>query len=150
MIDDLLARRHAGERGSQLSPVSVLEQVSGGPASQRGTDHHGWFSAFAGKRGRNGKQPGPAVDDDLCAVVDDHGRLRHRFEADAPNQLWLADITEHPTAEGKLYICAIKDAYSNRIVGYSIDIQDEVPHRRVGAQQRRRAAQSNIQAQGVR
>ena len=39
----------------------------------------------------------------------------------APNQLWLADITEHRTGEGKLYLCAIKDVYSNRIVGYSID-----------------------------
>ena len=35
--------------------------------------------------------------------------------------MWLTDITEHPTAEGKLYLCAIKDACSNRIVGYSID-----------------------------
>jgi transposase InsO family protein len=33
----------------------------------------------------------------------------------------LTDITEHPTQEGKLYLCAIKDAFSNRIVGYSID-----------------------------
>ena len=29
--------------------------------------------------------------------------------------------TEHRTAEGKLYLCAIKDVYSGRIVGYSID-----------------------------
>jgi len=32
----------------------------------------------------------------------------------------LTDITEHPTSEGKLYLCAIKDVYSGRIVGYSI------------------------------
>ena len=43
------------------------------------------------------------------------------FTASAPNELWLADITEHRTAEGKLYVCAIKDVFSNRIVGYSID-----------------------------
>jgi len=43
------------------------------------------------------------------------------FTAGAPNQVWLADITEHWTVEGKLYLCAIKDVYSNRIVGYSID-----------------------------
>ena len=80
----------------------------------------GWFSAFGKKRGRNAK-PGPPVHDDLCAVVDDSGRVRHEFTAEAPNQLWLSDISEHRTAEGKLYLCAIKDAYSNRIVGYSID-----------------------------
>ena len=44
-----------------------------------------------------------------------------RRTADAPNQLWLADITEHRTGEVKLYLCAIKDVYSNRIIGYSID-----------------------------
>ena len=38
-----------------------------------------------------------------------------------PNELWLTDITEHRTDEGKLYLCAIKDVCSNRIVGYSID-----------------------------
>lgn len=36
------------------------------------------------------------------------------------NQLWLTDITEHRTGEGKLYLCAVKDVCSNRIVGYSI------------------------------
>jgi len=43
------------------------------------------------------------------------------FTAEAPNMLWFTDITEHPTAEGKLYLCAVKDACSKRIVGYSID-----------------------------
>lgn len=33
----------------------------------------------------------------------------------------MTDITEHPTAEGNLYLCAVKDCYSNKIVGYSID-----------------------------
>ena len=35
--------------------------------------------------------------------------------------VWLTDITEHPTVEGKLYVCSIKDVFSNRIVGYAID-----------------------------
>ncbi len=35
--------------------------------------------------------------------------------------LRLSDITEHRTGEGKLYLCAVKDVYSGRIVGYSID-----------------------------
>lgn len=72
---------------------------------------NGWWSVFGKKRGKNGKKPGPPVHDDL---------VQRNFTADAPNVLWLADITEHKTAEGKLYLCAIKDLYSNRIVGYSI------------------------------
>lgn len=54
-------------------------------------------------------------------MVDEHGVVRHEFTADAPNRVWLWDISEHPTREGKLYICAIKDCYSNKIVSYSID-----------------------------
>jgi transposase InsO family protein len=63
------------------------------------------------KRGKAGKQ-GPPVHDDL---------VQRQFTAAGPNQLWLTDITEHWTGEGKLYLCAIKDVFSNRIVGYSID-----------------------------
>ncbi|SJN12054.1 Mobile element protein [Leucobacter sp. 7(1)] len=80
----------------------------------------GWWSAFGKPKRGKAKKPGPPVHDDLCTVVDEKGRVRHVFEADASNELWLTDITEHHTGEGKLYVCAIKDVYSNRIVGYSI------------------------------
>jgi putative transposase len=69
------------------------------------------WSVFSKKRGLN-RKAGPPVHDDLV--------LRD-FTATALNQLWLVDITEHWTDEGKLYMCAIKDVASNRIVGYSID-----------------------------
>ncbi|MFC7945291.1 IS3 family transposase [Microbacterium oxydans] len=82
---------------------------------------NGWFSAFGKPKRGKGRRPGPPVHDDLCAVIDEDGRVRHVFAADAPNELWLVDITEHKAAEGKLYLCAIKDVFSGRIVGYSID-----------------------------
>jgi putative transposase len=69
------------------------------------------WSVHSRKRGLS-RKPGPPVHDDL---------VRREFTAAEPNQLWLTDITEHPTAEGKLYLCAIKDACSKRIVGYSMD-----------------------------
>ena len=43
------------------------------------------------------------------------------FVRSAPNQLWLTDITEHPTREGKVYCCVVLDAHSRRVVGWSID-----------------------------
>lgn len=70
-----------------------------------------WWSVFGKKRGKNGKRPGPPVHDDL---------VKRDFSADDVNELWLTDITEHWTDEGKLYLCAIKDVFSARIVGYSI------------------------------
>jgi transposase InsO family protein len=63
------------------------------------------------KKGRHGKRPGPAVHDDL---------VQRQFRSDRPDAIWLTDITEHPTSEGKVYCCAIKDVFSNRIVGYSL------------------------------
>ncbi len=72
---------------------------------------HRWWSVFGKKRGRL-KKAGPPVHD---------GLVRRDFTANGPNRLWLAEITEHATGEGKLYVCAIKDVFSNRIVGYSID-----------------------------
>jgi len=71
----------------------------------------GIWSIFAKKRGLN-RRSGPPVHDDFVA---------RQFSAQAVDQLWLVDITEHRTDEGKLYLCVIKDVYSNRIVGYSID-----------------------------
>ncbi|MCT1803751.1 hypothetical protein M3B51_13290 [Kocuria carniphila] len=59
---------------------------------------NGWVSVFGKTRGKNGKNPGPAVHDDLCVIIDEHGRERHHFTADRPNRLWLTDVTEHKTA----------------------------------------------------
>jgi transposase InsO family protein len=69
------------------------------------------WSVFANKRGLS-RKAGPPVHDDLVA---------RQFTATGPDRVWLTDITEHPTREGKLYLCAFKDVYSGRIVGYSMD-----------------------------
>lgn len=69
------------------------------------------WSVFAKRRGLS-RKAGPPVHDDL---------VQRDFTARDVNQLWLTDITEHPTAEGKLYLCAVKDVRSGRIVGYSMD-----------------------------
>jgi transposase InsO family protein len=62
------------------------------------------------RRGRR-HRPAAAVHDDL---------VQRRFIADAPDRLWLTDITEHPTGEGKVYCAAVLDVFSRRIVGWSI------------------------------
>jgi transposase InsO family protein len=43
------------------------------------------------------------------------------FARPAPNQLWVTDITEHPTREGKIYCAVVLDVHSRRVVGWSID-----------------------------
>ena len=48
-------------------------------------------------------------------------RVQRTFSRDGPNQLWVTDITEHPTREGKVYCAAVLDAFSRLVVGWSID-----------------------------
>lgn len=64
------------------------------------------------KRKRRYQQAGEPVGDDL---------VERLFTAEGLDEVWLTDITEHWTREGKLYLCAIKDVCSNKIVGYAID-----------------------------
>jgi putative transposase len=47
--------------------------------------------------------------------------VERQFARGGPNQLWITDITEHPTREGKLYCAVVLDVYSRRVVGWSID-----------------------------
>jgi putative transposase len=42
------------------------------------------------------------------------------FSRSQPNQLWVTDITEHPTREGKIYCCVVLDVFSRKVVGWSI------------------------------
>lgn len=46
--------------------------------------------------------------------------VNRQFTVEEPNRLWITDITEHPTEEGKLYCAAVMDAYSRLIIGWSI------------------------------
>jgi putative transposase len=64
------------------------------------------------KRGRTTiRVPGVRVADDL---------VERNFRPEAPNVLWVADITYLRTWEGWLYLAAVQDAYSRRIVGWAM------------------------------
>jgi putative transposase len=66
----------------------------------------------ARKRGRTTiRVPGVRVADDL---------VERQFRPQAPNVLWIADMTYLRTWEGWLYLAAIQDAYSRRIVGWAM------------------------------
>lgn len=65
--------------------------------------------------------PGPARVKRLRGVVTSDDLVNRKFNRAGPNELWVTDITEHPTREGRLYCCCVLDTYSRRIVGWSID-----------------------------
>jgi transposase InsO family protein len=71
-------------------------------------------AGLAGVSGRRGwRRPKP--DQIATDLVD------REFTRAGPDQLWVTDITEHRTREGKVYCAVVLDAYSRRVVGWSID-----------------------------
>jgi putative transposase len=62
---------------------------------------------------------------DLANFATEEDLVQRRFDVAAPDRLWLTDITEHETNEGKLYCAAVMDAYSRRIIGWSIDSRQD-------------------------
>lgn len=55
---------------------------------------------------------------DLRATPSDD-LVKRQFVSEAPDRLWVADITDHPTADGRLYLASVIDAFSRKVVGWA-------------------------------
>jgi putative transposase len=63
------------------------------------------------RRGTTKRDPHAVPNEDLVA---------RQFTPKQPNELWVADITEHPTRDGKVYCAVVIDAWNRQVVGHSI------------------------------
>jgi putative transposase len=72
---------------------------------------HGIGGIHRRRRGCTRRDPDATPADDL---VDRH------FDSTEPDRLWVADVTEHPTATGKVYLAVVLDAFSRLVLGWSI------------------------------
>jgi putative transposase len=73
------------------------------------------FNALRARPKRRGK---PKDDGERSVIAENI--LDRDFQADRPNQKWLADFTYIWTAEGWLYVAAVLDLYFRRVVGWSM------------------------------
>ena len=46
--------------------------------------------------------------------------VNRRFTVEGPDRLWVSDITEHGTGTGRVYLAVVLDAWSRRVIGWSI------------------------------
>jgi transposase InsO family protein len=73
-----------------------------------------------------------------CTTDSDHdlpvaeNLLGRQFDRDSPNEAWVADITYIPTREGWLYLAAVEDLCSRRVVGWSCPGRPPPRHGRLG------------------
>jgi putative transposase len=111
-----IARVHLDSRGTYGAP-RVHAELRLGFGIRIGRKRVARLMRLAGLRGichprkRRGWKPLPAPHED---------HVKRQFHADAPDRLWFTDITQHRARDGWVYCAAVIDAYSRRIVGWSI------------------------------
>jgi putative transposase len=110
-----IERVHADSRGTYGAP-RVHAELRLGLGLACGRKRVARLMRRAGLAGvchsrKRGHRPAPATHEDLVQRI---------FTADAPDRVWFTDITQHRASDGWVYCCAVIDAYSRRIVGWSI------------------------------
>jgi putative transposase len=115
-LTDLIRQIYLDSRGTYGSRrVHAELQLGHGVAVGRGAVE--MLMQRAGVAGAAGRQKWRRNKPDSIAA--DH--VEGQFARSSPNQLWVTDVTEHPTREGKIYCAVVLDTYSRRVVGWSID-----------------------------
>lgn len=114
-LTHLIVEVHRGSRGTYGAP-RVHAELRMGLGLRIGRKRVARLMGQAGifgvsHRRKARHRPVTATHDDL---------VRRKFSAEGPDQIWFTDITQHRAADGWVYCCAVIDAFSRRVVGWSI------------------------------
>ena len=108
---------HVRSRGTYGAPRIHAELAAGGVAVSR--KRVARVMRAAGMAGVSRRRtPRTTRRDSQARPAPD--RVNRRFDADAPNRLWLADITYVPTRAGFSYLAVVLDVFSRRVVGWAM------------------------------
>ncbi len=116
LLTDLITQVHSESHGT-YGIRRVHAELTLGRGVQVGHNQIELLMRRAGIQGVTGRRKWKRIRPDTLAT----DLVERSFARSAPNQLWVTDITEHPTREGKVYCCVVLDTYSRRVVGWSID-----------------------------
>ncbi len=115
-LTDVMRQVHAASYGT-YGGRRVHAELTLGRQIRVGYNAVALLMRAAGVRGRTGNPRARHISG-LATATD---LVDRRFARAAPNQLWVTDITEHPTREDKVFCAVVLDVYSRRVVGWSID-----------------------------
>jgi len=115
-LTDLIRRAHFDSRGTYgirrvHAELTLGQGVAVGHQAVELLMHRAGIQGISG-RPKFRRVPG---------VITAADRVERQFHRDNPDELWVTDLTEHPTREGKLYCPVVLDAWSRRVIGWSID-----------------------------
>ncbi len=113
-----IAEVHAQARGVYGSPRVHRELLARGVRICENTVAR--LMRAEGLRSKRVKRFVPRTTESKHAFPVAQNLLDRDFKADAPNRKWVCDITYVPTQEGWLYLAAVLDLYSRKIVGWSM------------------------------
>jgi putative transposase len=113
-----IRRVHEASRGRYGSPrVHAALRAEGVRAGRHRVARLMHQHGMAARRSRRGQ---PRTTDSRHALPIAPNLLERRFTAPAPNRVWLADLTYIRTGEGWLYLAAVLDLFSRRVVGWAM------------------------------
>jgi transposase InsO family protein len=115
-LTDLIRQVHVDSRGT-YGARRVHAELTLGHGITAGHNAVEMLMRRAGLAGITGRPKFRRVAN--VATSDD--LVSREFGRSHANELWVTDITEHPTREGKVYCAVVLDAWSRRVVGWSID-----------------------------
>ena len=116
-LTDLVTEIHVASRLTYGS-VRVHAELKLGRGINVGRHQVELVMRHAGLRGIVGRRKRPRLERPDAIALD---LVDRSFARSARDELWVTDITEHPTREGKVYCAVVLDAFSRRVVGWSID-----------------------------
>ncbi|WP_122503436.1 IS3 family transposase, partial [Mycobacterium kansasii] len=115
-LTEQIQRVHTASHGT-YGIMRVHAELTLGLGLQVGHNQVELLMARAGIKGLPGnRRPRPRHETPTATDL-----VERMFTREAPNRLWVTDITEHRTYEGKLYCAVVLDTFSRRVVGWSID-----------------------------
>jgi putative transposase len=115
-LTDLIVQVHQDSRGT-YGALRVHAELRRGRGIMVGHNAIALLMRRAGLAGATGRPKWRHAKPDQIAT----DLVDRQFSRSGPNQLWVTDITEHPTREAKLYCAVVLDSFSRRVVGWSID-----------------------------
>ena len=117
-LTDVIHAIHRQSRGAYGAPRVHAELQATG--RRHGRKRVARLLRQAGLQGchRRRRRPRTTVADPAAPAAPN--LVQRRFDPLAPDRLWLADITYVPTGEGWLYLAAVLDAFSRRVVGWAM------------------------------
>lgn len=115
-LTDVIRQVHVDSRGTYGSR-RVHAELTLGHGLQVGYHQVSLLMRRAGLQGLSGRRKWQRAPN-LSTATD---LVDRQFSRDGRDQLWVTDITEHPTREGKVYCAVVLDVFSRHVVGWSID-----------------------------